>query len=111
MKMENAKTTLNPETDNQKKLAELSQMVEKFCIDNNVSVYMAAAIKEEKADGSDFDSVTYCNGKAGLITHAIALAMKENEQLRSMIIGLALKFLTKGRGAVILGIESSNEIN
>ena len=104
MKMENAKTTLNPETDNQKKLAELSQMVEKFCIDNNVSVYMAAAIKEEKADGSDFDSVTYCNGKA-------ALAMKENEQLRSMIIGLALKFLTKGRGAVLLGIESSNEIN
>ena len=103
MKMENAKTTLNPETDNQKKLAELSQMVEKFCIDNNVSVYMAAAIKEEKADGSDFDSVTYCNGKA--------LAMKENEQLRSMIIGLALKFLTKGRGAVLLGIESSNEIN
>ena len=62
-------------------------MVEKFCIDNNVSVYMAAAIKEEKADGSDFDSVTYRNGKAGLITHAIALAMKENEQLRSMIIG------------------------
>lgn len=100
--------TVNPINDNQKKLAELSRMVEKYCLENNISAYMAAAIECRNSQGDiENDSVTYCNGTVGAISRSIVLSMKHNKQVESLFTGLMFKTLVEGKNTVVIGVDPS----
>lgn len=92
MNTDNSKVTVNPINDSQKKLAELSKMVEKYCLENNISAYMVAAIERRNGQGDiDNDSVTYCHGTVGAINRSIALSMEHNKQVETLFTDLMFK--------------------
>lgn len=89
---ENVKTTDTPVNDNQDTLGILSAMVEKFCLENNISVFVSAAIEKKHADGTTgLDSVIYANGKKDSIKRSISNAMDSNIGVADLIVDVTIE--------------------